>query len=268
MMDPEVAQAATEVAVEVAKEAYNDVAKPTMQSTGGVLALIPKAINAALLPLHEWVAHREYQIERTKKLLEMKLKDVSPDDIVPPEPHVAIPALQAISYSMDKDEIRNMYANLLAASMTKVLKGDVHPAYVDFIRQMAPDEARILRHIYLHGDGIMPVVTLRSYNEQKGGRDIVPYFTILYRVVEGLEFCTFDRTAVFVDNLIRLKLLQMHDGNHMTKSGIYDELEQDPALTTIKNTFQHPPGFSWRFGRTYLTMTSLGKSFCKVCLSI
>jgi hypothetical protein len=114
----------------------------------------------------------------------------------------------------------------------------------------------------------MPVVTLRSYNEQKGGMDIVPYFTILYRVVEGLECRTFDRTAVFVDNLVRLKLLQMQDGNHMTKAGIYDELEQDPALTTIKNTFQHPPGFSWSFERTYLTMTSLGKSFCKVCLNI
>ena len=267
-MDPENTKVAAEIATEVAKEAYNDAAKPAMQSTGGVLALIPRAINAALLPLHNWIAHREYQIEETKKLLSIKLANVKPEEIVPPEPHVAIPALQAISYSMDNEEIRNMYANLLAASMTKVIKGDVHPAYVEFIKQMAPDEARILRHIFLHERGIMPVVTLRSYNEQKGGRDIVPYFTILYRVVEGLECRTFDRTAVFVDNLVRLKLLQMHDGIHMTKSGIYDELEQDPALTIIKNTFQHPHGFSWRFDRTYLTMTSLGKSFCKVCLNI
>lgn len=268
MMDPETTKVATEIATEVAKEVYNDAAKPAMQSTGGVLALIPRAINAALLPLHNWIAHREYQIEETKKLLSIKLANVKPEEIVPPEPHVAIPALQAISYSMDNEEIRNMYANLLAASMTQTIKGGVHPAYVDFIKQMAPDEARILRHIFLHERGIMPVVTLRSYNEQKGGMDIVPYFTILYRVVEGLECRTFDRTAVFVDNLVRLKLLQMQDGNHMTKAGIYDELEQDPALTAIKNTFQHPPGFSWSFERTYLTMTSLGKSFCKVCLNI
>ena len=268
VMDPETTKVATEIATKVAKEAYNDAAKPVMQSTGGVLALIPRAINAALLPLHNWIAHREYQIEETKKLLSIKLANVKPEEIVPPEPHVAIPALQAISYSMDNDEIRNMYANLLAASMTQTIKGGVHPAYVEFIKQMSPDEARILRYIYLNTGGVITVVTLRSANSQNEGIDIVPYFTTLYRVVEGLESRSPNKTAVFVDNLIRLKLLQMHDGNFLSKAGIYDSIENDPALDNVKNHFNHQAGFSWKYERTYFSITSLGKSFCKICLGV
>ena len=265
-MNPEIAKAATQVATEVAKETYKDVAKPAMKSVGETLALIPRAINAALLPVHDWVAHREYQIERTKKLLEMKLKDVTPEDVVPPEPYIAVPALQAISYSMDNDEIRSMYANLLAASMTKDIKEKVHPSYVEFIKQMAPDEARILRHIYLHKQGIIPVVTLRMEHPQKGGFDIVPYFTVLYRTVEDLDFRTFEKTAIYVDNLVRLQLLQIHDGSHITDTSVYDELERDVALTAVKNASQLPSEHSWKFKRTYLSITSLGKSFCAICL--
>ena len=266
-MNPEITKAATQVATEVANEAYKDVAKPAMKSVGDSLALIPRAINAALLPVYDWVAHREYQIERTKKLLEMKLRDVQPEDVVPPEPHIAVPALQAISYSMDSSEIRGMYANLLAASMTKNRKGEVHPSYVEFIKQMAPDEARILRHIYLHNHGIIPVVTLRLQHAEKGGIDIVPYFTNLYRTVEDLEFCSFETTAISVDNLVRLKLLQIHDGSHLTAPGSYDELEQDTALTKIKNSYSLPPEHSWKYTRTYLSITSLGKSFCAICIA-
>ena len=268
MMDSETTKVATEIATEVAKEVYNDAAKPAMQSTGGVLALIPRAINAALLPLHNWIAHREYQIEETKKLLSIKLANVKPEEIVPPEPHVAIPALQAISYSMDNEEIRNMYANLLAASMTQTIKENVHPAYVEFIKQMSPDEARIVRHVYLNAGGIIPVVTLRSENSQGEGIDIVPYFTTLYRDVEGLELRSPDKTAVFVDNLIRLKLMQMHDGIVLSKTGIYDPIENDKALDNVKNSFKHQPGFSWKYARTYLSITSLGKSFCRICLGV
>ena len=94
----------------------------------------------------------------------------------------------------------------------------------------------------------------------------MPYFTVLYRTVEDLEFRTFEKTAIYVDNLVRLKLLQIHDGSHLTDSGVYDELEQDLALTAVKNTYKIPPEHSWTYNRTYLSITSLGKSFCAICI--
>ena len=81
------------------------------------------------------------------KLLEKKLEKVSPEQIETPEPYIAVPALQYISYCMDNHELRDMYANLLASSMNKFIKNDVHPGYIEIIKQLCPDEAKILKYI-------------------------------------------------------------------------------------------------------------------------
>ena len=104
--------------VKTIPELYHDGMQPTVQETGKALALIPKTINAALSGLQQWIAHREYNVEETKKLLAIKLEKVDVDKIVPPEPYIAVPAIQALSYSMNSDDLRSMYANLLATSMT------------------------------------------------------------------------------------------------------------------------------------------------------
>lgn len=52
-----------------------------------------------------------------------------------PEAYVAVPALQAISYSMNSEELRNMYANLLAKAIDIDEKDKVHPAFVELIKQ-------------------------------------------------------------------------------------------------------------------------------------
>lgn len=55
---------------------------------------------------------------------------------------------------MDSEELRNMYANLLAKAMNVDEKDKVHPAFVELIKQMAPREALIL-------DGISNRLLLR-----------------------------------------------------------------------------------------------------------
>lgn len=132
---------------EFTQKIYDDVAHPALKTAGGLLDLLPRAIKAALAPIEKWIMNREYQIKETAKLLEERLKDVPPEQIETPAPHIAIPALQYISYCMDNHELREMYANLLASSMNTVVKNGVYPSYVEIIKQLSPDEAKILRYI-------------------------------------------------------------------------------------------------------------------------
>ena len=116
---------------------YDDAIQPTAQETGKTISLVPKLINAALVPMRKWIAIREYNFAETEKLLAYKLEHLDPEKIVSPEPYVAVPALQAISYSMDNEDLKNLYANLLAKSMNKDTKDSVHPAFVDIIKQLS-----------------------------------------------------------------------------------------------------------------------------------
>ena len=115
--------------------------------------------------------HREYNVAETEKLLSQKLKNVDPNKIVQPEPYVAVPALQAISYSMNNDELRNLYANLLSKSMNIDTKDSVHPSFVEIIKQLSPFDAILLKKIADTKEtklGIIKTRLIKSPNDNEG----------------------------------------------------------------------------------------------------
>lgn len=58
-------------AIKTVPELYDDGLKPAVQESGKTLSLLPKTINAALVPLRKWIAEREYSLAETEKLLEI-----------------------------------------------------------------------------------------------------------------------------------------------------------------------------------------------------
>lgn len=99
--------------LDIVPNVYADLAQPAAKEVGKTVSLIPRIINAALAPLRQWIVTKEYNIKETEALLAKKLENVNADRIVSPEPYVAVPAFEAISYSMDSKELRELFANLL-----------------------------------------------------------------------------------------------------------------------------------------------------------
>jgi len=67
-----------------------------------------------------------------------KLKDIPVEKLVPPEPNIAVPSYEALRYSLDIEELREIYTNLLASSMNTDTKDYTHPASVEIIKQLSP----------------------------------------------------------------------------------------------------------------------------------
>lgn len=63
-------------AIQAVPELYHDAFQPAVQESGKTLALVPKTINAALSPLRQWIALKEYNVAETEKLLAEKLKNI------------------------------------------------------------------------------------------------------------------------------------------------------------------------------------------------
>ena len=72
-------------------------------------------------------------LEELNGMVKEKLSSVPEENIVPPTPRIAVPTLQNASITEEVD-IRELYANLLANSMNKVVKDGIHPAYVEIIK--------------------------------------------------------------------------------------------------------------------------------------
>lgn len=249
---------------EIAKEAYQDGAKPVVKPMGELAALLPRTIKAALAPLERWVLQREYNIEETKKLLEEKLKNVPPESIEPPEAHIAVPALQYISYCMDNAELRDMYANLLANSMNKVVKNGVHPGFVEIIKQLCPDEAKILRYLSTHY--VIPTITLQ-YEDNEGTIDVVRNFSNVGELTQCEDSIEVNK---YFDNLIRLGLLEMSGQySSLTNQKLYLPLENHPYILKYEdNALIKQSGYKkFNITRNFLRITDFGKEFCKICIT-
>ena len=256
---------ALDLAKEIVKDVYADGGRPVVQPTGELLGLVPRAVKAALAPLEKWILQKEYNIAETKKLLEEKLKDTLPELIQPPEAHVAVPALQYISYCMDNEELRDMYANLLANSMNKIVKNGVHPGFVEIIKQLCPDEAKILRYLSQHTS--IPTITLRAQNDKGEGIDFYKNFSNVGELT-GCER-PFDVSKYF-DNLVRLGLIgNAAQHSALTNKKLYEPLKNHKHVLQLCESVivQKSPYNNIVKNESYVFVTSFGKSFCDICLS-
>lgn len=264
-MDEQTGEIIKEVSKEIAKDVYDDAGKPVLEPTGQTVGLIPRAIKAALLPIEKWVLGREYNLKETQKLLEEKLKNVRPEDIEPPEAYIAVPALQNISYCMDSKELRNMYANLLANSMNKVVKNKVHPGFVEIVKQLTPDEAKIIRGIYLRK--VIPIITVRYENDMGEGIDIFKDFSDIAEKTNCEETL---EVGKYFDNLIRLGLLAKAEAHSsLVDKKLYEPLKENQnikKLEEIPQSYQNQGYTKCKFKESYFEMTPYGNAFCEICV--
>jgi hypothetical protein len=70
-------------------------------------------------------------------------------------------------YSAHKDELREMFINLLATSMNTETESNAHPSFVDIIKQINSDEAKIIK--FLDGQNPIPIIKIRIYGEDNAG---------------------------------------------------------------------------------------------------
>lgn len=248
-----------ESAKAVAVEGYNDMLKPTLKSVGNIIALPFQAIDAALEKPKMWVIEKQYNFEKTREILAQKLKDVHEEKIVPPENYVAVPALQQISYCFDSDELREMYANLLASSMNIDTKYNVHPSFVDIIKQLTPDEAKFLK--YVSKGKSYPLLGVDIKLSSGGHRTVVKNFT---NMAYGVCDCP-EAVFSYLDNLERLKLINIYSDKWFTNELLYKSLEDHSYIQAIVNA-PIEDGQKYSFSKGMFELTNFGRDFIKVCL--
>ena len=244
---------AKELVAQTAGKTYEDIAHPTAHATGQIISFIPRTIKVWLGKWEKWIMNGEYAIRETEMLLAEKLKHIPEDKIVEPEPYVAVPALQQLSYSLDSEELRELYANLLASSMNIDKKGEVHPAFVDIIKQLAPDEAKLLK--YFSSQEVIPAIEIQLKSESGKG------YTVLDKLdlhIPGGMLDVYDNYRVYVENLCRLQLIEMPQGIHYTDERLYTDLENKVVYVGI-------PKERIQFGRKIIRLTQFGAKFTEIC---
>lgn len=252
---------------EIVKDVYNDGLKPAVIETGKALAepikgatRVGRLVNAMFSSIDCWILEREYAVKETQKLLDKKLEKISDEDIEPPKNYIAIPALQALSYSIDSKELRNMYANLLAKSMYTKTSDKVHPAYVEIVRQLSPLDIKIFEYIFSHNRGI-------AIKEASIKNMLIDGYKDILSVATSIQFAEADEVKNSFDNLLRLGLIELC--GELINEKFYEEIDNNPMSQKFykksESYIEDSNNQKIVFKNKSISMTALGLTFYSIC---
>lgn len=237
---------------------YQDALQPAAKEVGKSLEVVAKTVNIALTPLKALVWGYEKIEEFINARVTQKLKSIPDEEIQTPPINIAGPAIEALRYSSEDVNLREMYANLLANSMDRNTINKTHPSFVDIIKSLSSDEAALLKAFIETNEYPLIDVKLVASDESGGYQLIQRNYSHLYKK-SNLKFP--ELTPSYIDNLCRLGILEIPFEAFLTDPAHYEPLKLDFAhlIRSIKEDKEAEVEFHTKaiqttdFGRLFIT---------------
>lgn len=248
--------------VKSASEAIHANIPETAKQTDGALSTVVGFFNnVVLFPVKKANLTFKYKLEAFESDLREKIKDVPDENLQVPPTMIAGPVLEALRYTYDEEELRELYENLLASAMDNRKASHVHPAFVGTIQQMSPLDAVIMSRVA----DFRQLRCAKIIFGLKGTGRVYAYGMPNYFTVELLE-CgnAFDISASII-NLKRLGLIDITDNGFNNLD--YEELKNHPYVKKRERKFKRPgEELEIQFNKRGIDITNFGGNFVEICL--
>lgn len=202
-------------------------------------------------------AKNEIDVENLRNSTLQQVATIPPDNVQEPPLKILGPALEASKYYIEEEELRSMFAKILASSFDNRKNSIIHPSFVEIIKQLDVTDARILQNLKVHNYTTgSPIPCMKAViNSDNGSKTIFP---IIY-FIDGSEGV--DELAPSLTNLERLGLLRIEDDRYSANDSRYDFIRNNPV---IQHVLQSYPEIN--IEKMCFSITPLGKNFLEVCL--
>lgn len=230
---------------DIAKRAYDDFVHPPAKVAGEVLAkpfnLISIFGDAILFFPEKLKLHMKHNLEKTKRLLEEKMKTVAVEEIVEPDPSIQIAALDAIAKAYDSEYLRELFANLLLKASHMKTQYKIHPAYIEIISRITPYDAEFIAALYASENRFFPLfniiynVCYKDDDSQNSSRGM--YKTAVHEniVAPFGEYDNLELTGISITQLKSLGIIRI-EPEFYNKTPLFEtEKEKVKELDLYKN---------------------------------
>jgi len=245
---------------------YPDLIQPAAKELGKTLHTVVRVVNVLAVPLRftAWSADQIEQFVKDRVLL--KLQNTPDEALQPPPLHVGVPVLEALRYIGTDPELSELYANLLANSMdTNTAKG-AHPGFVDVIKSMTPDEAKLMRYFVENMTG--PLIDIQIVTKKPLFRP-TEFQTLFYNyslIGYKAQCANPELSGSYITNLVRLGLLEINRQQRMSGKSHYEEILASTLVVQAKKLMKERRR-ELSFTQYLVGVSEFGKLFIKTCVS-
>ncbi|MFC9777809.1 DUF4393 domain-containing protein [Paenibacillus chitinolyticus] len=247
--------------VKVPTEIVKKVLEPPAEQIGKGLYNLFYLVFA---PIEKAKLKKEHEINLYKAEIDKRIAAIPEDNLIEPPLDIVGPALEASKYYIEHEDIRQMFAQLIASSMNKSENSLVHTSFIEIIKQLSPLDAKILK--FLHdNEHSVPIASIRYVpkNQISGQKNIFDNFFPL----PDMKTTNYRTYLSSVDNLIRLGLIKVRLAYAYDDKSKYQTIKEHEIYIELNNLFENDessPGNAvlqegiWSF-------TQFGTSFLSCC---
>jgi hypothetical protein len=170
---------------------------------------------------------RDYFESQFGEDLAEKMSEVPDEETRTPRLSVAGPAMQGLGFSLQEAELKDMYLELLARASDGRTIEDAHPSFVDVIRQLTASEAGYLKtYLGVQHQAVMRVAMVYLPG---GNKSVMNRHVTDQREPDG-SYLRDEHFSTYVDNWIRLGLIECDYSGYLTREGAYDWVDDHPLM--------------------------------------
>ena len=165
----------------------------------------------------------------------------------------------AASGASSSEDLRERGESLLRQSADVTVTEEGHPAYARILSELTPDEARILRFLYLNGP--QPAVDVRTNRPLGIGSELVAGG--LSMIAEHAGCRHVDRIHPYLTNLNRLGLIEFSK-EQVENPNRYQLIEAQPKVAEVLRRAGRAP----RTVHRSIHLNAFGQDFVLTCLPV
>ncbi|KGQ40842.1 hypothetical protein JP28_12565 [Gallibacterium anatis] len=172
-----------------------------------------------------------YNVEKFKEEIQAKSNNIPEENRIEPDIDVIGSTLESAKYRINKDEIRDMFSNLIVSAMDSSKADDIHPSFSEMIKMLSPLDAQNLYCLYHYQDETISQIQV---NFESGG-----YQTLHNHIFLGNPECQ-DNALIepSIDNLVRLKLVDVTYTKYKTQENLYEKHFSNPLFLSLKKEIE------------------------------
>jgi len=241
---------------------YEDALSPFAKELSRGLVSIARMVNSGVFLVEDSV----HAVTSVLRMTAENLALLPPAQISFDRPRVALQALNEAKFAINEEEIQRLFSNLISASLDKKTSGSAHPAYIEIIKQLQPDEAKILRFMFnkeKHRKGHAP--TIDVVQQDSGGSTVGITSTTpeVNLICEDADCDNLDNSVMYFSNLKRLGLLTPTSGTSFPKEE-HERIFSSEKVKEICRVNSHLDRVSYKSGQ--YSFTGFGHGFVNSCV--
>lgn len=198
------------------------------------------------------------ELEEFKRELERKINDIPEERRLEANFHTICTALDNMKYCVEEKALKDMFSSLIANSLNSDKEQYVHPSYGEVIKQMTSLDALIFAE--MNKQAANPII--KVIGKLKGGGSIV-----LSKNLISSTLGTIEAVAASLDNLSRLKLIDITFESYYSNEVIYDMLKRQPHIEMEIKRCESSKNENWsiEIKKGFISITEYGSNFFSAC---